>query len=298
LKLTVPTTFTSDRLISENVTEIYSDWNSGTTYAADAYVVYNNSTYISLAGSNTNHQPDTSTTWWFRVGPSNLYAMFDNEINTTTKNPDNITVTLKTGFIDTFALLNIVKGTYLKVTMRDDLDGNIVYEKEFGLDSANVIDWFSYFFTGFDYARTTVILTDLPPLFGNAHVTFELEGNADLELGQIVFGQTKPIGTTQYGTSAGITDYSRVDVDEFGQRVFVKRNFAKKLSSRVFIHNSELNRVHRTLSGLRATPVLWIATDDILFEEPLIIYGFFRDFSIEVSYPDTSYCSLELEGLI
>lgn len=298
MKLTVPTIFTSDKLISENVTEIYADWSSSTTYAINAYVVYNNSTYISLQSTNTNHQPDISATWWLKVGPSNLYAMFDSEINTTTKNANNITVTIKTGFIDTFALLNIVSGTYLKVTVRDGLGGNIVYQKEFGLDSANIIDWFSYFFTGFDYTRTTVILTDIPPLYGDSYTTFELDGDANLELGQVVFGQTKTLGTTEYGASAGITDYSKVDVDDFGQRVFIKRNFAKKLSSRVFIHNSELNRVHRTLSNLRATPVLWIATDDILYEEAAIVYGFYREFSIEISYPDTSYCSLELEGLI
>lgn len=298
MKLTVPTTFTTGMLISENVAEIHLTWSSSTTYAVDAYVVYGDSTYVSILGSNLNHQPDISPTYWVKYGPSNLMAMFDTEINTTTKNANNITVTIKTGFIDTFALLNIVRGSYLKVTVRDSLGGNIVHEKEFGLDSFTVLDWFSYFFTGFDYTRATVVLTDIPPLYGDAHVTFELDGASDLELGQVVFGQTKSLGVTEYGASAGIADYSKVDVDEFGQRVFIKRNFAKKLSSRMFIHNSELNRIHRILSGLRATPVLWIATDDILYEEPLILFGFYRDFSIEISYPDSSYCSLELEGLI
>jgi hypothetical protein len=30
---------------------------------------------------------------------------------------------------------------------------------------------------------------------------------------------------------------------------------------------------------------------------PNSVYGFFKDFNIEVSYPTQSWCSLEIEGL-
>lgn len=36
----------------------------GTTYAINSIVAYSGSYYVSLASSNTGHQPDTSTTWW------------------------------------------------------------------------------------------------------------------------------------------------------------------------------------------------------------------------------------------
>lgn len=39
-------------------------WAGGTTYAAGALVSYNGVVYKSLQNSNTNHQPDTSPTWW------------------------------------------------------------------------------------------------------------------------------------------------------------------------------------------------------------------------------------------
>lgn len=39
-------------------------WNSGTTYASSALVSYAGSIYVSLQGSNTNHQPDISPTFW------------------------------------------------------------------------------------------------------------------------------------------------------------------------------------------------------------------------------------------
>ena len=45
-------------------------WSSSTTYAAQEVVQYSSVTYISLAGSNLNHQPDVSALWWVAVGSS------------------------------------------------------------------------------------------------------------------------------------------------------------------------------------------------------------------------------------
>jgi hypothetical protein len=41
-----------------------SAWSSGSTYAQDDAVEYDGASYISLQSSNTNHQPDTSPTFW------------------------------------------------------------------------------------------------------------------------------------------------------------------------------------------------------------------------------------------
>lgn len=41
-----------------------SAWASGTTYASGNIVSYSGVNYMSLQGTNTNHQPDTATTWW------------------------------------------------------------------------------------------------------------------------------------------------------------------------------------------------------------------------------------------
>jgi len=64
----------------------------------------------------------------------------------------------------------------------------------------------------------------------------------------------------------------------------------------MMLPNTKLNKVQRVLADLRATPCAWIGTD-VAGYEPLTLYGFYRDFSIDVAYPTTSYCSLEIEGL-
>ncbi|MBI5071260.1 MAG: hypothetical protein HZB56_23840 [Deltaproteobacteria bacterium] len=51
-------------------------WASGTTYGAAALVSYSGRTYYSLQAGNTNHQPNTSPTWWqdrgANTGPADL----------------------------------------------------------------------------------------------------------------------------------------------------------------------------------------------------------------------------------
>ena len=59
----------------------------------------------------------------------------------------------------------------------------------------------------------------------------------------------------------------------------------------------QMNKVQRVLADVRATPCVWIGADDAQLYAPLIVYGWYRDFSIDVAYPTTSYVSLEVEGL-
>lgn len=297
MRVTLPVVFTPDKLISENLPEFYPTWSSINHYVTNDIVVYLQSLY--QANSN-NHgvAPDTNSLVWTRIAPSNSYAMFDDQINTTSKGTGSIVFEVKTGFIDTFAILNIKNANKVKITVREVQGGPIVYQNEVGLNSETILNWFDYFFTSFDYFKTTAIFTDIPPLFGQSTTTVEVTGTGTVEVGQVVFGSTKQVGMVQAGASAGIINYSGTNVNEFGERVFVRRNFSKRLDTTLFIDNMELNRIYRLLSDLRDTPALWIASDDLRFEEPLIVFGFNKNFNIEIPYPNHSFCSLEVEGLI
>ena len=109
-------------------------------------------------------------------------------------------------------------------------------------------------------------------------------------------GTQYDLGEAAYGASLGIIDYSRKDTDEFGVTTFVRRDFSKRLTARLMLQNTQINRVQRVLAELRAQPAIWV-TSDVDDLRPLTVFGFFRDFAIEVAYPTQSYCSLEIEGL-
>ena len=122
-------------------------------------------------------------------------------------------------------------------------------------------------------------------------------GSGTLSVQNIVLGPAIDLGSTQYGATAGIVDYSKKDFDEFGQLIITERTFSKRLSAQVLVSNDNLNAVQRALYDIRATPCVWVGSTDSRFDEALTVYGFYRDFSTDIAYPDASLCNLEIEGL-
>jgi hypothetical protein len=122
-------------------------------------------------------------------------------------------------------------------------------------------------------------------------------GATKAAIGEIVVGKTVDLGQTQYGVSTSITDYSKKNTDDFGNTTFVKRAFSKKLSARMLLDKSAYNTAVQAFYDLRASPTSWIATDDESYNKGAIIYGYYKDFSMDISYPTMCACSLEIEGL-
>jgi hypothetical protein len=292
---------TGSGLVYTNLTESNPEWSSATTYALGAKVVYGiYGTYQSLQAGNLNRTPPITSpftdAYWVRTGPTNKMAMFDDQISSVSSGTNDIIFAVVANSIDSVALFNITAGkTNIAVTDKDTKV--LVYHNSQQLSGGESLDWYSYFFYDSDTQKTSSIYLDIPPA-ANSLITIKVSGTGTVSVGSYINGQIKYLGNTQYGVSAGIIDYSRKDTDEFGNTTFTKRNFSKRMNASVSLTNSNLNRVQRILYGLRATPVLWIASTDLQFEEPLIIYGFYRDFSTEISYPTHSICNLQVEGLI
>ena len=283
-------------LMYTTLTDSNALWNSGTTYAVGARVRYLNRIYESLQASNLNKPPNLNPAWWLDVAPDNMHAAFDNQISTVATATGTMTFVIKAGNIDTLALINMDAVT-ARIIVRDPAAG-VVYDRLAGLSGVGVYDWYQYFFYDPLAKRRQVIFYDIPA-YVNAYITIQITGNPTdtVTLSEIVYGGTQEIGGTQYGATAGIVDYSVKTTDQYGTATFVKRNFSKRLSSQVFVENTSLNRVTRLLADLRATPAVWIGADDPQFEESLVVYGFYKEFSIDIAYPNHSLCSLEIEGL-
>lgn len=296
MKVVKPVTFTDAMLTSSTVAENdYAAWSGATTYALDAYCIMASThrIYKSLQAANTNHQPDTSPTWWLDVGPTNRWGMFDSQVGTVTSVTGTITVVLTPGRIDSLGLLQLYADT---VTVAMTSDGDTVYSNSINLNyGPPVADWYDYFFAPIR-RRTDVVLLDLPP-YSDCILTITIDGaGSTAQCGMVVMGLVSELGGTQYGCTVGITDYSKKGTDDFGNPILTVRGYAKKMEGQIFFENTELDFVHAVLAELRATPALWIGADDLY--SSLIVFGFYRDFSIQISYPTASLCSLQIEGMI
>lgn len=296
MKVIAPTTFVAaTHLVSSTATEVYAAYNAGTTYAKDAFVDYGTHIYQSLVNSNTGNTPSTSPTFWVLVGPDNTHAMFDDQISTATTSASPLTVVLATGLANSLALFGLV-GSQVTVNVTDGAGGPNVYSRTTSLDGTFIFDWYMYFFEPYVQVEE-LVLTDLPP-YATARLTVSLTGPSTVQIGQLVFGTQYELGDAEYGASVGIIDYSRKDTDEFGTTTFVERAFSKRMSARLMLDTVQISRVQQVLARVRAKPSVWVGVPGDSTFNPLTVYGYYRDFSVDVAYPTKSYCSLEIEGLV
>jgi hypothetical protein len=276
---------------------IYPEYDAGVTYAEGDRVQDSTShrVYESFAAANIGHAL-TDVVWWGDVGPTNAYAMLDNYNGTTTVHPHRIDITQTfSGRIDSLALLNLKNAVSARIKMSTIEDG-VVYDQVFSLVSTDGIsDWFTYFFE--DVRRKgTLAVTGLPTYVDpTIHVVIEGNGSTPVEAGLLSIGLSKFLGVTDRdGAEIGIRDYSRKDVDDFGNYTIIERAFSKRGNFRCILPNSAVDGVIDTLADYRSVPAVYIASKSF---GASLLFGFYRDFNVELAYPTESICSLELEGL-
>jgi len=146
--------------------------------------------------------------------------------------------------------------------------------------------------------KTDFVFTDVVAAgWSTVIVTMEKSAsNAIVKCGKLEIGNWVELGDINYGSSVGMIDYSTKNTDPWGNTTIVKRPFAKRISAKLTVLSSRLDYIDWLLTTYRSTPLVWIGTENIY--TLLIVYGFYRDFDINISHPMDSDCSLTIEGFI
>lgn len=296
-RVTTPMTITDAMLLSSSVAEDDAPvWSAGTTYTDGDRVIYNHRVYVSTADSNTGNTPDAVSgdiPWWIDEGPTNRWACLDLETSTKTTSSGSLTMQFRPGRFGTLALIDM-QATSVEVHIESPVDGVLYDETILIRDTSAIPNWYGYFYDPIRKPKELVI-DDLIPI-GDAVVTLTIHNTAgNVSVGTVVFGFTYELGLPEHGASAGIVDYSKKETDDFGVTTFVRRNYSKRAELRLELESAQVDYVHTVLAELRATPCLYRGTSGIY--TVLTVFGFYRDFSIDIAYPTISYCSLTLEGL-
>jgi len=294
MKVITPTTIIDAMYTSGPPEADYAAYAAGTTYALGNRVIRTSThrIYESLVAGNLGNTPESNPTKWLDIGPTNKWALFDSVVGTKTTVASPLTVVIAPGAVNAIALLELV-GTSATVAMTSATGGGTVYSQTISLDASEVGDYYEYFF-GPLVQRTSVVLTDLPP-YADGIITITLTGTT-VSLGVCAVGLLTDLGGTQYGATAGITDYSLKTTDAFGNTTLTQRSYAKRTTAKLWLGKGDVNRVHRKLADLRATPCVWVGVEDDALD-PLTVFGFYKDFQVEVAYPTVALCSLEIEGM-
>lgn len=297
MKIITPVAITPSLLTSTNVLENdASAWAAG-TYTLGQKVIYNHRVYEVIV-STTTAQPDVgavaATPSWLDLGATNRYKMFDEIISTQTSRTGTIAVTITPGqAVNAVALFGLT-GNSVAVSMVDPTDGTVYSQTRSLLDTTLIVDAWSYFFEPISYKSDT-LFTNLPN-YRSAAVSVTIDaGVATATCGELVIGSQRTLGVSNFGTSVSIQDYSIKDRDAFGNTIITQRAYSKRADYDVTVETAQIANVQLSLANIRTTPTVFVGDDN---RPETLIYGFYRNFSIVISSPTLSDCSIEVEGLV
>ncbi|MDZ7894226.1 MAG: hypothetical protein U5M50_04215 [Sphingobium sp.] len=270
LRLLTPQAVTDAVLTGSNVAEDdHPQWSSLTTYAAGDRVLrtVSHRVFESAAAGNVGNDPLGASGQWIDIGPTNRWAMFDQALGTLTTRNGSISVSLApVAPIDAIALLDVTGASIRVQAPAYDVTKPLT-------DGA----------TGATFA-------DIPSTSETVLIT--ITGTGAVSIGTLLIGTLRGLGITEASPSVGIIDFSKKDVDDFGDVTLVERAWAKRMSVKALIATDAVDVVMQRLAAVRGFPALWIGEDAF---ESLTLYGFYKDASITLDQA-VSTLTLNVEG--
>lgn len=301
MRVTKPLALT---LVSTNVAESSLDeWNVGTAYTVGNQIFYDPDDSLvyhefEALTNQTGAVPAIGgTTDWLDLGPANARAMFDDRVGSQTLVDEELVVAVTPGaFFDTIALLNISACSTINVLIKNG--ETTLYDEDFDT-SGHAEDWASYFF-GEDEDNLSSLILNPEIFYASCTITITMTGSAgyNVGLGLLVIGRSRYLGETLYAPTIGIEDYSTKETDAFGNTYLVERPYADLVSAEFILDSVQVDNVRRELAKYRATPVLYDLNNAGSSYESLLVFGFFEQFDISLSFSTKSFCSLRVQSLI
>lgn len=234
-----------------------------------------------------------SKAYWLDCKATNRWKNLDGSISSQTVNADSIVQVFKTiGRNNAVVILNASAAT-VRVTMTDDIDG-VVYDKTVNMVSFSGINNLYAWYVEPIRRRNKVAFTDLPP-YSNATITVTLSDPGNIvRCGACIIGSKRDIGATQFGAKVGIVDYSVKTTDRFGNQEIIPGEFSSRCTFSVWVDAAFVDELSNLLAEYRGVPIVYLGSEAY---DCTIIYGPYKDFSIDITYDSYSVCSIENEGL-
>jgi hypothetical protein len=262
----------------------YPEWSAASYSIGDrVQVTSTGKIYEDQDGGASATSPNLDTARWTEIGNINEIRVVLNPVDD----------------LNAIALIN-VSGESVNVTINDWTGSEFVqvYNEDYPL-LAPVLptDWYSYFYTVVGY-RPFMVIKDLPIKKSPSEIIISVTSSlGSVSIGTLLVGLVRDLseGGPLLGAKIGLVDYSRKERDQFGNTVIVERAYTKRMTVDFYIMKYNMDWVQQLFADIRTTPTLWIADENY---EALTIYGYYKEFTAVIPYPDRLLCNLEVESMI
>ncbi len=239
-----------------------------------------------------------NTTYWLDGGNDNKWRMFDQVVSSQSSLTGTILVALTPGGrFDSIVGLNC-SGTTATINIVDPVYGNVYSQLVWLISDSGITNWYSYFYEPI-IELSEFIKTDILVSYPSATITIAINSSGTASIGGLVVGLSKEIGYTEWGAKVGIIDYSVKTKDSFGNYVITPRNFSSRVDITVQVPSNEIDGLKKLMATYRSIPVVYVGSNSYAEQQfnSTVVYGYYKDFSVDINYSSFSVCSLQIEGL-
>lgn len=246
-------------------------------------------------------------------------AMFDGITDTQTETAEAIIKTFSVGGFNAVAILNCYG-----VSASLEIGGDT---QTISLIRDSIKDWWDYFFAKSRIGGDFVFYFPVQAAGANATLTISYPGGT-AKCGLCVTGSARHVMTTRQDVKIGISDYSRITTNTFGESYLLQGRWAKRADVGGFVYNTDLDLSYRDVVKNRGIACIFDYNeypDSIAYDLPeyvdieryveasyyditakhtsvnayqsLIVYGFTEDFYIQMPGPTISNMKHESQGL-
>jgi len=276
-------------------------WASGASYSVNNERTFNGSVWgCKLAHTGRTANPEVDVNYWYRVGPTNRMAPFDDYSNTKVVATTSLTYVVGPGFLNGLAVYGM-EGSSYSIVVRDGPGGPPMREWAGDLYS-QAAGFYELLFS--TLAKTEQLSFDDIPLSPNAQVTITVTAapGGRVAIGTIKFGDWRQFigdgkfGGTQYGAESNRISRTLREYNADGTYKIVRRATSRDVSCSIVIDAEQAMNADAILGDIIDTAVPFEASG-------LPRYGYLNTLgfvtgSIRADTYGTTSINLKVEGNI
>lgn len=300
-----PVTRSADVMTASLLTDVpendYTAWNSGTNYVAGDYCMKSHKIFL-CGANNSNSDPELAINQtgtppkWIYKSYNNRWKMFDQVNGSQTAQAEFMTYTLVLDQLDSISFL-AAEGTIIEAAMATVANG-VVFTETIDLINDRVTgNWYQYFFEPL-VASDRATLLGIPPYL-NPILSFRISNpGSTAKLGTFVAGMQYYVGGAQYEAAVELEDFSLISRNDYGEYVLEQGNFADSMDIVLELDKAQVSDVKKTMTALRARPLVFIGTEEDTDYEWLTMLGIYQGLRFIAKGPEQSIVNFSVRGLI
>jgi hypothetical protein len=290
------TNFTYSNIAEPDVSIGEAFWVAATSYTLGQEVIrQNHKKYKNILAGVDAGLPESTTSRWTESGVSNKWAAADTLRNSQSSNLTQLVMKfIPNELVDSIGIGGIY-GTDISIVV--NVAGLPVYSYTQSLFKRNPVDWYSWFFSEFRQLESVVRL-DLP-IYANSEIVITINNlGLQAKCGAVVFGKKHYIGKIAYGASGDDLNFSKFDRAFDGTATLIQRRSVPTVEARLTVDKVYCDDIRNIKKKLNAIPTVWTGIDDSNIDdyfELFLIFGIYKQFSINAAMPTVAEISLKLE---